>query len=60
MEQRFLFRLRKDFRVGSEDWNDVLFTVQRIRWTKDPPSGPCIEVTQEKALEELEEIQVNT
>ena len=25
MEQRFLGRLRKDFQVGSEDWNDVTF-----------------------------------
>ena len=36
MEQRVLGRLRKDFRVGSEDWIDVLFTGQRIRWMKDP------------------------
>ena len=43
---------------GSENWNDVTFTGQRIRWTKDPPSGPCIEVSQEKAIEELEEIPV--
>ena len=25
MEQRVLARLRKDFHVGSEDWNDVAF-----------------------------------
>ena len=36
MEQRVFVRLRKDFQVGSEDWNDVLFTGQRIRWMKDP------------------------
>ena len=35
MEQRVLARLRKDFQVGSEGWNDVLFTGQRIRWMKD-------------------------
>ena len=35
MEQRVLARLRKDVHVGSEDWNDVLFTGQRIRWMKD-------------------------
>ena len=58
MEQRVLSRLRKDFQVGSEDWNDVLYTGQRIRWMKDPQSGPCIEVSQEKAIEELEEIPV--
>ena len=31
MEQRVLTRLRKDFQVGAEDWNDVAFTGQRIR-----------------------------
>ena len=56
MEQRVLARLGKDFQVGSEDWTDVTFTGQRIRWTKDPQSRPIIEVTQEKAIEELEEI----
>ena len=33
-----LARLGKDFHVGSENWNDVTFTGQRIRWTKDPQS----------------------
>ena len=58
LEQRVLSRLRKDVQVGSEDWNDVFFTGQRIRWMKDPQSGPCIEVSQEKDIEELEEIPV--
>ena len=31
IEQRGMNRLRKDFQVGSEDWNDVTFTGQRIR-----------------------------
>ena len=52
--QRVLARLRKEFQVGSEDSNDVTFTRQRIRWMKDPLS--CIEVSHEKAIEELEEI----
>ena len=58
MEQHVLARLRKDFHIGSEDWNDVLFTGQRIRWMKDPPSGPSIEVSHERAIEELGEIPV--
>ena len=49
---------KKDFSVGSEDWNDMLFTGQTIRWMKDPQSRPCIEVSQEKATEELGEIHV--
>ena len=43
MEQRVVARFCKDFQVGSEDWIDVTFTGQRIRWTADPQSGPCIE-----------------
>ena len=56
MEQRVPARLRKYFQVGSEDWNDVTFTRQRIRWTKDSQSGRCTEVSQQKAVDELEEI----
>ena len=41
-----------------EAWNDVAFTGQRIRWTQDPQTGPYIEVSQEKTIEELEEIPV--
>ena len=60
MEQRVLTRLRKDFQVGSEDWNDVTFTGQRIRWTKDPQTGSHIEVSQDKAIEELEEMPMES
>ena len=35
LEQRVLTRLKKDFEVGSEDWNDVALTRQRTRWTQD-------------------------
>ena len=39
MEQSVLARLRKDIQVGSEDWNDVTITGQRIRWINDSQSG---------------------
>ena len=58
MEQRILARLAKDSHVGSEDWNDVTITGQRIRRIKDSQSGPCIEVSRQKAIDELEEIPV--
>ena len=58
MEQRVLARHTKDFYVGSEDWNDWTVTGQRIRWTKDRQTGTCIEVSQAKATEEVEEIPV--
>ena len=56
VDQRVLITLRKDSQVGSEDWNDVTFTRQRFRWTKNSQTGPYIEVSQEQAIEELEEI----
>ena len=49
MEQRVLARRRRAFHVGSEDWNDVLVTRQRIRRMKCPQLGPSIEVIQERA-----------
>ena len=58
MEQRVSTRLRKDFQVGSEDWNGVTFTGQRIRLTEDSQNGPYIDVSQNKAIGELEEIPV--
>ena len=50
--------LEKDFQVGSEDWNYMLFKGQRICWMKDPQSGPSLELSQERAIEELEEVPV--
>ena len=58
MEQRVQTRVRKDVQVGSEDWNAVLFTGQGIRWMNDRHFGPSIEVSQERAIEELDEIPV--
>ena len=58
MQEASAARLRKDIQVGSEDWNDVNFTGQRIRWMKNPQLGSYIEVSHEKAIEELEEIPI--
>ena len=58
MEQRVLTRLRPDFHVGAEDWNDVAFKEQRIRGTQDSQNGLYIEVSQDKAIDEVEEIPV--
>ena len=35
----------------------MTFERQRIRWMGDPLSGSCIEVSQQKAIDELEEIR---
>ena len=58
MRQHLLTGLRKYFQVGSEDWNGVTFTGQRIRWTQDSQTGPHIEVSREKLIEELDKISV--
>ena len=44
--------------VGSEDWNDVALIGKGIRWTQDSQNGPYIEVSQNKAIDGLEEIPV--
>ena len=31
-EKRVLAKIRKDFNVGSEDKNDIMFVGQRIKW----------------------------
>ena len=51
-------RLGKDFQVGSEDWIDEAFTRQIIRWTQDSQNGPFMEINQNKAIDEREEIPV--
>ena len=58
MEQRVLDRFQKDFQVGAEDCNDVLSPWQGIRCMKDPQLGPSFEVSQERAIEELDQIPV--
>ena len=50
-QEYLLPKLRKDFKVGSEDKNDVQFVGQRIRWQQN-----YIEVDHERAIEELGEV----
>ena len=45
--------LKKDYQIGSGDRNDVVFTGQRVRW-----QGNTLVVDQEKAVEELSEVQL--
>jgi len=52
MKKKTLDRIRKDFQVGSEDIDGVIFTGQRIRW-----KGNTLVVDQDKAIEELTEVQ---
>jgi len=48
MKKKVLERIRKDFQVGSEDIDEIVFTGQRIGW-----KGNTLVVDQDKAIEEL-------
>ena len=50
--------LRKDFKVGSEDLNDVMFVGQRVRWIDKGRPNAHVQVDQERKIEELSEIPV--
>ena len=51
--QDILGSLRRDYKFGSEDKDDITFTGQRVRW-----QGSTVVVGQDKAVEELTEIDV--
>jgi len=48
--------LKRDFKVGSEDFNNVLFVGQKTQWRNKGKTESRIEVDQEIKIEELEEI----
>jgi len=52
--------LRRDFQVGSEDLNDILFVGQRIRWIDKGKKGERIQVDQERKIEELSQIALDS
>ena len=54
-EQRVMSRIRKDFQVGSEDKNDVMFVGQRIRWRHHETSRHYISVDQKLAVKQLKD-----
>jgi len=58
-EQRVLTKIRKDFNVGSEDKNDIMFVGQRIKWKTHDKHGPYISCDQKLAVDQLEEIKVD-
>ena len=53
--------LRRDFQVGSEDKNDVMFVGQRVKWIDQTDSKKKhVRVDQEVKVEELSEIAFDT
>ena len=54
---KVIANLRRDFQVGSEDMNDIMFVGQRVKWIdrKDAKKAH-ISVDQENKIEELSEI----
>jgi len=57
-EKRVLSKIRKDFNVGSEDKNDIMFVGQRIKWKNHENFGSYISCDQKLAVDQLEEIKV--
>ena len=55
--QRVPGGIRKDFNVGSEDKNDIMFVGQRIRWKDCPKHGAYLSVDQKLAVDAVEEIK---
>ena len=54
---KVLANVRKDFKVGSEDKNDIMFVGQRIRWKTHDQHGPYISCDQKLAVDAVEEIK---
>ena len=57
-EKRVLSKIRKDFNVGSEDKNDIMFVGQRIKWKNHEKFGSYVSCDQKLAVDQLEEIKV--
>ena len=55
---RVIEALKRDFQVGSEDINDIMFVGQRIRWSNKGQTGAYIRVDQDLCIDELQEISV--
>ena len=52
---KVLANVRKDFKVGSEDKNDIMFVGQRIRWKTHDKHGPYISCDKKLAVDAVEE-----
>eukprot|EP00435_Cladocopium_sp_Y103_P046730 s573_g13.t1 len=58
-EDEVLASLRRDFAVGSEDKNDVMFVGQRIKWKTHEKYGPYISVDQKLAVDAAQEVEID-
>ena len=50
--------LKRDFEVGSEDKNDIMFCEQRVKWSSKGQAGAHITVGQELKVEDLIEAEL--
>ena len=51
----------KSYKIGSEDWNDIIFCGQRIKWViSDDNRKEVITVDQERGIDDLVEVIFNT
>ena len=58
-ESKVWSSLRKNFAVGSEDKNDIMFVGQRIKWKTQAKYGHYISVDQKLAVDAVEEVKID-
>ena len=58
VESNILANIRKDFSVGSEDKDDIMFVGQRIKWKTHDKRRPYVSVDQKLAVDAVEEIKI--
>eukprot|EP00435_Cladocopium_sp_Y103_P016682 s3284_g4.t1 len=58
-EDKVRTSFRREFAVGSEDRNDVMFVGQRIKWKTHEKYGPYISVGQKLAVDAVEEVNID-
>ena len=58
-ESKVLSSLRKNFAVGSEDKNDIMFVGQRVKWMTHDKYGPYVSVDQKLAVDAVEEVKID-
>ena len=58
-ESKVFSSLRKNFAVGSEDKNDIMFVGQRITWKTHEKYGSYVSVDQKLAVDAVEEVKID-
>lgn len=58
-QDKILTQIKRDFTVGSEDKNDIMFVGQRTKWKRHEKFGSFISVDPQLAVDEVKEIKID-